>query len=511
MIQLIKGLRTTFSRLGWRLMLSYTLVTISSLAVGLLVLAIIVFSSVLLPSYLLNAPQTHDDLVELADNTVVPLLRYQLSQSPPDTEGIAWLVNRTAGTLAGQNLFQVGSARLSVSGAAGLDILVLDGNGFLLGRTGLDTPPDTPQPFDPNTIPGLEEPLQAAMAGESEPDRLVRTVQEPNLLVAALPVFRISEQETAAEGDLLGVAVLVFETLPVQNSISSYALRMVSRSLLSVVVAAVFMGTLFGWLTARSLVRRFRDLSTAADAWSRGDFSQFIDDPSGDELGQFAQRLNHMASQLQSLLEERQELAILEERNRMARELHDSAKQQAFAASAQLGATRALLERDPQAAGERLMEAERLMDEVRRELTGLIGELRPVAMEGQDLSSTLRDYGADWASQCSIELDMQVQDIQPLPPNVGQALFRIAQEALANVSRHSGSESSRLSLVQEGGTIILTIWDEGQGFDPDASHVGIGLHSMRERAEALGGRLTIDSAVGEGTVVRVEYETRRPA
>ena len=189
--------------------------------------------------------------------------------------------------------------------------------------------------------------------------------------------------------------------------------------------------------------------------------------------------------------------------------LHDSAKQQAFAASAQLGAARALLEQDPKAANDRLMEAERLMDEVRRELTGLIGELRPLTMDGQDLAPMLRGYASDWASQCNIDLDLRVQDILPLPPEAEQALFRIAQEALANVSRHSQAQKATVSLVKDDATVTLTISDDGQGFDTGSSHTGIGLHSMRERAKVLGGTCTIDSSPGEGTCVTVEYNIRR--
>ncbi len=85
-------------------------------------------------------------------------------------------------------------------------------------------------------------------------------------------------------------------------------------------------------------------ISNATDAWSEGDFSKFIDDPTGDEISQFAQRLNNMAKQLQSLLRRRQEMAVSEERNRLARDLHDSAKQQALAASFQLGTALTLYE-----------------------------------------------------------------------------------------------------------------------------------------------------------------------
>ena len=102
-------------------------------------------------------------------------------------------------------------------------------------------------------------------------------------------------------------------------------------------LAQVLWAQLFGSLTAKRMVDRLKHLEQAANAWSRGDFSVFIDDPTGDEISQLAHHLNNMAEQLQDLLKRRQAMAISEERNRLARDLHDSAKQQALAASFQLG------------------------------------------------------------------------------------------------------------------------------------------------------------------------------
>lgn len=150
-----------------------------------------------------------------------------------------------------------------------------------------------------------------------------------------------------------------------------------------------------------------------------------------------------------------------------------------------------------------LEEAERLVDEVRRELTDLIHQLRPVALEGVGLAAALREYADDWEQQNGIALCVRVQDERTLPLQVEQALFRIAQEALANVSRHSQADTVELSLVYGASSVTLTISDDGRGFDPYQPQGGLGLRSMRERSESLGGTLSMDSVPGQGTRVSV--------
>ena len=132
-------------------------------------------------------------------------------------------------------------------------------------------------------------------------------------------------------------------------------------------------------------------------------------DTSEDELGQVARQLNRMAEQLQNLLEARQKLATLEERNRLARDLHDSVKQQIFAVSMQIGATKVLLKRDVDAAEGRLNEAEKLVHQAQQELTSLIRELRPVALEGKGLVAALRELATEWAQQTNIVANVRVE------------------------------------------------------------------------------------------------------
>ncbi len=113
-------------------------------------------------------------------------------------------------------------------------------------------------------------------------------------------------------------------------------------------------------------------------------FQNIFADTSGDEITQFTQHLNNMAKQLQNLLLRRQEMAISEERNRLARDLHDSAKQQALAASFELGTALTLYDRNSEEAKKHLVEADALVDSVRKELTNLVDELRPQTIEGQE-------------------------------------------------------------------------------------------------------------------------------
>jgi NarL family two-component system sensor histidine kinase LiaS len=259
-------------------------------------------------------------------------------------------------------------------------------------------------------------------------------------------------------------------------------------------------GTASGYVTARGLVQRMKELWVATERWSHGDFSATILDTSEDELGQTSLQLNHMAAQLQNLLQARQKLATLEERNRLARDLHDSVKQQIFAISMQVGATKFLLRRDVNAAEVQLNETEKLVRQAQQELTSLIRELRPVALEGKGLVAALHELATQWARQTNIVANLNVDGAQPLPLTVDEALFRIVQEALANVARHSKATLVQITLTMTDDTVTLSVIDNGQGFDTtQKSQFGVGLHSMRERMKALEGDVQIESAPGKGT------------
>jgi two-component system, NarL family, sensor histidine kinase LiaS len=149
-----------------------------------------------------------------------------------------------------------------------------------------------------------------------------------------------------------------------------------------------------------------------------------------------------------------------------------------------------------------LNETEKLVHQAQQELTSLIRELRPVALEGKGLVAALRELATEWTQQTTIVANLRVEGTQTLPLTVEEALYRVAQEALANVSRHSMATLVQMILTIIDETVTLSIVDNGQGFDTThQTYLGVGLLSMQERMKALGGDVQVESTPGKGTRV----------
>jgi NarL family two-component system sensor histidine kinase LiaS len=168
---------------------------------------------------------------------------------------------------------------------------------------------------------------------------------------------------------------------------------------LSFILLASAIGTLTGLVIMRNVSRRLRRITQAAEAWSNGEFGVEVRDQTPDEIGQLGQDLNGMAEQLHTLLTTREELAAIEERNRLARDLHDSIKQNVFATALLVGAARSHLPPDTLPAQTYLAEAEALAEQTRQELTALIRELRPARLDDKGLAVVLREYAETFSSQ----------------------------------------------------------------------------------------------------------------
>ena len=128
-------------------------------------------------------------------------------------------------------------------------------------------------------------------------------------------------------------------------------------------------------------------------------------------------------------------------------------------------------------------------------------------MNGQNFAETLNEYAIEWAHQNGIDIDVNVQGKHELPLETTQTLYRIVQEALANVARHSSASHAEVNLSCGTDGVTLTIADDGCGFSIGEQHDGMGLHSMRERAESLGGDFIIESEPGQGTRISVTFST----
>jgi len=477
--------RTSFSKgyqqLRWKLTLSYAGVTVGAL---LTVELVLLGLAAILLSILINSGFLPAQLIEATAESYTPALRSFLQQTPPDRAGIAESLERAKAAT---------SITLPLSFDVNEEMLVVGSDGTLLGAL----PPGRGvigRPVDHQAIPGLTDPLLAALAGEEDSRRLYALVRPENEAVLAIPVW------DAAHEQVLGVLVATGEIPTLRTYLGDLA-WIIGISLLLFTVVAGLIGTAYGYLAARGPVRRLNRLSEATGAWSQGDFSNVVDDPAQDELGYLAQRLNQMARQLEQLLDTRRELAVVEERNRLARDLHDSAKQQAFAAAAQVSAAHALLIPDPEAAETHIEEAERLIDDLRQELTSLIQELRPAALENKGLAPAVRDYVEDWSRQNGIIAEVIVQGKRSLPLDSEQTLYRIMQEALANVARHSEAENVEIFLLYGKKEITLTVTDDGHGYGTEDKGRGFGLSSMQDRAQGAGGKLTVETVLEKGTTI----------
>jgi|WetSurMetagenome_2_1015567.scaffolds.fasta_scaffold37348_2 signal transduction histidine kinase len=207
-----------------------------------------------------------------------------------------------------------------------------------------------------------------------------------------------------------------------------------------------------------------------------------------------------LVDELQATQQKLRELAVVEERNRLARDLHDSVKQQVFAISMQLSAARTALSETDQAYAS-VVAAEHLAQQAGSELTSLIHELRPPGLERKTLADAVDEYVVEWSRQNKIEVSTSISRTVSVDLQTEQALFRVLQEALANVVRHSQANKVDVSLISENGAIALTIADNGIGFNAARITKGVGLDSMRERLAAVEGELNLSSQKSKGTRV----------
>ena len=207
------------------------------------------------------------------------------------------------------------------------------------------------------------------------------------------------------------------------------------------------------------------------------------------------------------LFERSRELSVIEERNRLARDLHDSVTQTIFSVVLTSEAAATLLERDPAGAKAQLAKLQELARDALQEMRSLVFELRPAELAADGLVATLRKHIDVVRRVRHARIELRVKGERRLPAASESELFRIAQEALNNALKHARADSIEISLDLAGGRARLAVRDDGVGFDPKSPAVRskrLGLTSMRERTEGLGGSFSVESRPGGGTTIRAE-------
>jgi signal transduction histidine kinase len=290
------------------------------------------------------------------------------------------------------------------------------------------------------------------------------------------------------------------------------------------------------WVTTRHVVKPTRSLASAAQRIAGGDLAAPVAVEGQDEIGALAQSFEVMRQQLRGAQEGleianrelearvKERTARLEEllskvisaqedeRQRLARELHDETAQD-------LGALAILLDTARDGVGgpdahQQLAEARALTGRLLEDTRRLILDLRPTVLDDMGLLPALRWYAETHLEDRGIKVAFRARMGKRLPSHMEVALFRIVQEALSNVSRHSGAKNAWVELSCPGSAVEVTVGDDGQGFDvarvlsPGVPSRAVGILGMQERVSLLGGNLTISSVHGQGTQlhIRIPWE-----
>lgn len=382
-------------------------------------------------------------------------------------------------------------------------IYVLDPDLNLIAAAPLDNPDLIGKPFKPRAVIGfsMESIIEAALIGDKNYQAQSISAADGSRLVA----FPLRQSDSDPV-----VAIVIYRIKPVAfvtpSNLYIYQTFFLVTMLIMFLVALP-VGAIFGWLVTRGLRKRLVTLSAASQAWSKGDFSVSPRDRSGDEIGELTRNLNGMAEQLQTLIHTNDELARMEERNRLARDLHDTVKQQTYAARMQLTAARNLLGSDPTAAAGHIGTALQLNRETQQELKLIIDELRPAVLQGKGLAHALKKYADRWQEHTGIKVESVGGGERSLPLEIEQALYRVLQEALSNIARHAEADTVRLSLSMDPEQVTLIIADNGRGFDVNVvSPSSYGLTGMQGRLDEVGGTLKIESVPSAGTIITAEIK-----
>jgi signal transduction histidine kinase len=201
------------------------------------------------------------------------------------------------------------------------------------------------------------------------------------------------------------------------------------------------------------------------------------------------------------------EVAAISERNRLARDLHDAVSQTLFSASLIAEVLPKLWERNPQAGREKLDELRLLTRGALSEMRTLLLELRPGTLVDMDLGDLYRHLANAFTGRNRLLVELHIDGQIDPPANVKEVFYRVAQEALNNITKHAGATGVEMSLLREEGQVVLRVQDNGRGFDQQqVSPQSMGLKIMQERADSIGARLFVQSILEAGTCIDLSWK-----
>lgn len=323
------------------------------------------------------------------------------------------------------------------------------------------------------------------------------------------------------------VALFVFVLLVVSFTISFPSVRLPDlweRNLMDIPFilfvpsVSLAIGLLFGVFSGFYWKKQFQSLDQVLHDVEEGRTFQINETGSFDEIKTAFDRIKKIQKQIteQAMLsqklanekaedqENRIQEIISQERNRLARELHDSVSQQLFAASMLMSAINETNTPEDDRETKQLKMVESMIHQSQLEMRALLLHLRPVALKGKTLQEGIEELIIELSQKVTMEINWKVEDF-PLDKGVEDHLFRILQESLSNTLRHSKANELEVLLINRDGFIILRVVDDGIGFDVEESKAGsYGMQNMYERAVEIGGTLKIVSVKNKGTRLEVK-------
>ena len=233
----------------------------------------------------------------------------------------------------------------------------------------------------------------------------------------------------------------------------------------------------------------------------------------GNELNGLAKKLKDQVRSLQKLADEKTDLAnqahvaaTIEERQRLARDLHDAVSQQLFALTMMSQATVKTIEKKPEEAIEQVREISEIALQAQNEMRALLLHLRPIQLSGESLEEGIKKLTNELKQKSNLQFDVNIDELPELSQAKEDHLFRLLQEALSNALRHANATKITVNIKEKSDAIHIHISDNGIGFNLEEqyqSKTSYGLKTMRERSEEIGGTFRIRSKEGQGTYIDV--------
>jgi two-component system nitrate/nitrite sensor histidine kinase NarX len=217
-----------------------------------------------------------------------------------------------------------------------------------------------------------------------------------------------------------------------------------------------------------------------------------------------------MAVENANLYEQAKQTAITAERGRLARELHDAVTQTLFSANLIADVIPRIWKRNPEEGMQNLEELRQLTRGALAEMRTLLLEMRPESLERSDIKSLITQLADAFIGRVRVPVSLDIQGDCKLTHEVKVVFYRVAQEALNNIAKHSGARQVELHLECQPGQMNMIIRDDGLGFEPrtiTSDHLGIAI--MHERANSIGANMKIESQVGTGTTIELDWSSAR--